>query len=153
MATLIAYYSRTGANASVAKELQSKLKCDIEEIIGKASYSGAGGYLSGGYRAARKKTDEIEAPKKDPSKYSLTIIVYPIWAGRMPPAVRAYISKFKAKLKSVAVVSVSGSGGDKPLNDFEEAAGKAKASLFLSGKEIKTGSYKKSLEELISKLK
>lgn len=103
------------------------MKCDIEEIKSKRSYAGPTGYFSGGFRAARKKLDEIEPIQKDPAKYDLLILAYPLSAGKMPPAVRAYTVQNKTKLKNVAVVSVSGSGDEKALDGFEEATGKAKA--------------------------
>ena len=151
MKTLIAYYSRT------AKELQGMLKCDIEEIADTKDRTGRGVYLTGSIQAIRKKVTKIKPTLKDPSIYDLVIMLYPIWAGRMPPAARAYIMNNRSKFKSVTLVSVSGGGKsnkEKTIPDFIDAIGKKPvASLLLSDKELKNSSYKEELEGFLNNLK
>ena len=170
MKTLIAYYSRTGANERLAQELQKKLTlrlkvehaskkvppsvCDIEKIEDVKGYGGPLGLIRGGRDAKNKKTGEIKPVQKDPSDYTMVVIAGPLWAGLIPPAIRAYISQNKSKLKSVAFASVSGGGeGNKnALPDFEMLLGKKPmASMLLSGKEFQSASEER-IEDFAKKL-
>ncbi len=154
MKTLIAYYSRTGTNESLAKELQLKLKADTERIEDVKGYGGPLGFIRGGREAMKKKVGEIKLVQKDPSRYDLVVMVTPFWAGLMPPAIRAYISQNKPKLNKLAIASVSGGGeGNKDaLPDFEKIAGKPVARLLLSKKEFKEG-YGEKMEGFVGNLK
>lgn len=152
MKTLIAYYSRTGANESLAQELQKRLKADMERIEDVKGYSGPIGFIKGGRDATKKKVGEIKPFQKDPSKYDLVIMLTPFWAGLVPPAIRAYVSQ--NKFKKVALASVSGSGEENKdaLPDFEKLAGRTVASMLLSKKEFETGAYKQKLEGFVRKI-
>jgi len=150
MKVLLAYYSRTGNNEKLAKELQAKLGCDVEKIIDTVDRKGVWGWLRSGYQASRKKMSRIEPTKKDPSDYDLVIIAYPLWAGRMPPPTRTYISENRNKLNRVALVSVSGrgKGNGGAIPDFETAVEKkASAILLLTQLELRRGQYEEKLQE------
>jgi len=150
MKVLIAYYSRTGNNEKLANELQAKLECDVEKIADTVNRKGVWGWLEGGYQASRKKMSRIEPIKKDPGEYGLVIIAYPLWAGRMPPPTRTYISENKNKFNRVALVSVSGrgKGNGGAIPDFEAAVGKPPSTiLLLSQLELRRGRYEERLQE------
>jgi len=144
MKTLIAYYSRTGNNEKLAVEMYKALRCDAERIVCKKSYKGPIGYLSGGFAGAKKKLVDIEKPKKDPSTYDMVIVAAPLWAGLIPPAMRAYLSENNFKIKKLAFVSASGGGeGDKAIADLEDFTGKKlSATLMLSTKDMKSSAYR-----------
>ncbi|HML03583.1 MAG TPA: flavodoxin [Candidatus Bathyarchaeia archaeon] len=108
MKVLVAYYSRTGNNEKLVNELQAKLGCDVEKIVDTVGRKGVWGWLKSGYQASREKMSRIEPTEKDPGEYGLVIIAYPLWAGRMPPPIRTYISENKNKFSRVALMSVSG---------------------------------------------
>ncbi len=152
MKTLIAYYSRTGMNETVCKELQNKLGAEIEAIIDTKNRKGFWGFITGGFDAAFKIMLEIKPIEKDPSNYDLVIIGTPIWAGVMAPAIRTYVSNNNDKFKKIAFVSVSGSGADnqKAVTDFANLSGrKSIANLLLSEKEVKQRSHKEKLDRFI----
>ena len=83
MRTLIVYYSRTGANEKVAKALQEKLGCDIEEIRDTADRSGALGMFRSVIETMFKRSAKIEEMAKRPEDYELVIIGTPVWIGSM----------------------------------------------------------------------
>ena len=150
MKVLIAYYSRTGNNEKLVKELQMKLGCDVEEIIDTVNRKGLWGWLKSGRQASGKKMTRIEPLKKDPSSYDLVIIACPLWANLMPPPIRTYLFDNKDKFKRVALMSVSGSGkgNNKTIPDFETATGKKISTiLMLSQREKQRNSYEKKLQE------
>ena len=150
MKVLIAYYSRTGNNEKLVNELQAKLECDVEKIVDTVDRKGVWGWLKGGYQASRKKMSRIEPTKKDPSEYGLVIIAYPLWAGRMPPPTRTYVSENKNKFNRVALMSVSGrgKGNGGAVPDFEAAVGKEpSAILMLTQLELRRGRYEEKLQE------
>ncbi len=155
MKTLIAYYSRTGKNEKAAKELQKILNADIERIIDKNDRHGILGFLTAGMDALRKKKAAIQEPEKDPSQYDLVVMAYPLWAGVMPPAARAYIIKNKEAIKNAALLSISGggAGNQKAVPDYEDATGKtAKAVLLLTEKESNQESFRNRIEEYAREL-
>jgi flavodoxin len=150
MDTLIVYFSRTGHNAQVAKEIQNKLSCDIDEIIDEEKYPGPAGYLKGGYMGARKKLAKTISFEKDPSKYDGIILLYPVWGGKMPPAVRSYLKE--KKLDEVVLVSVAGGGGSKMVKDLEEVLGRKVKAFMISDKGLKAGTYKEGLDLFLKSL-
>jgi len=114
MKILIVYYSRSGSNKKLARKIKERLDCEIEEIIDTVNRQGFLGFLIGGFHASRKKKTKkktkIQLVQKNPGNYDLTIIITPIWAGMVPPAIRTYISENKENLKKIAFISISGKG-------------------------------------------
>ncbi|MCJ7471743.1 MAG: NAD(P)H-dependent oxidoreductase [Actinobacteria bacterium] len=105
---LVVYYSRTGSTRKVAEYITKQLGADMEMIIDMKKRSGAFGFITGAIDALKRKETEISGIKKDPSKYDLIIVGSPMWAGNMPPAIRTYLNKYKANIKSVAFFATSG---------------------------------------------
>jgi flavodoxin len=170
MKTLIAYYSRTGKNESLAIELQKKLtlrlkaeqeskeappSVQVERVDDAKGRSGPMGFLTAGMDARLGKQTKIHTMGKKPEDYDMVILVSPLWSGVLPPAMRTYLSQNSEKMKKVAFLSVSGSGegNKKALPDFEATAGRPPlANLLLSGKDLESG-YAQKLEEFMAKLK
>jgi len=112
---LVVYYSRTGSTRKVAEYITKQLGADMEMIIDMKKRSGAFGFVIGGMDALMRKETEISEIKKDPSKYELVIVGSPMWAGNMPPAIRTYLNKYKANIKSVAFFATSGGPGQEKI--------------------------------------
>jgi flavodoxin len=148
MKTLIVYYSRTGANKKAATALQNKINSDIEEIKDTVDRSGWMSMLMLAIGALFGKKTTIEPAEKSPGNYDLTVIVTPIWMGKMPPTTAEYLRQHKDQMKAAAVLSISGSGEKNAdfLQAFEKAAGKkATTALLLTEKEAK----EKSMDDLL----
>ncbi|MEM0360033.1 MAG: flavodoxin [Candidatus Diapherotrites archaeon] len=156
MKTLIAYYSKSGTNEAIAKELQKMLGADIERIIDLKDRNGFFGFFSNGFDALKKKSTKIAPLKKNPAAYVVLVLVSPVWAGYISPALRAYVSQNREKIKKFAFLSISLSGtkNKKVLPELEDFAGKkAIASLMLSKKEAESPEGKRKLMEFAKKLK
>jgi len=152
MKSLIVYYSRTGNNEKVAKQLQTILGSDIERINEHVNRQGIWGFITGGRDAATKRIVGIEQIKNNPKNYELVVAVAPLWVGVVPPAMRAYIAENRDKINKLAFVSVSGSGAKNKdaLPDLEKVAGKKLvASFMIEQKEIGLAS---KLNEFAEKL-
>ena len=154
MKILVTYYSRTKVTASVAKEIQKNLNCDIEEIIDTKDRSGIIGYIVSCYDAIKAKPGEIKPIEKDVSEYDLVIVGTPVWASTMAPAILTYLTENKEKFKEVSFFCTCGSGGyDKTLSKMEEITGKRSVEkLFLTKKDI-TSSFEFKIESYTEKLK
>lgn len=105
---LVVCYSRTGNTARVARDLAARLHADLEEIRDKADRQGPVGYCRALYDSLREMGADIEDPQQDPGEYALTVIGTPVWAYRMTPAVRAYLSRTKGRAAALAFFVTSG---------------------------------------------
>jgi flavodoxin len=159
MKALIAYYSKTGMNERVAYDLQKKLRCDIEEIVDRTDRHGPWGYLKSGFQAALRQRTKIAHARRDPAKYDVLVLMSPIWASLITPALRTYIQDNLdsiRKARKVAFVSVSGGGSSGNFNsvdDLETQLGKKTAAfLMLAEHEVEHQIYEIRLDQFIKKI-
>jgi flavodoxin len=153
--TLVVYYTRTGNTKKVSEEIAKNLKADSEEIIDLKSRKGALGWLGAGKDAYKQLLTKIDKTKKDSSKYDLVVIGTPIWASKMVPAIRTYITKEREKFKQVAFFcTAGGESGDKTFKGMQELCKKKpKASLHLYTKEVVSGTYLEKVKSFSDNLK
>lgn len=85
------YFTRTGRSKKVAEELAERYGVKAEEIADDVDWQGAMGYLKAGYEAFKKETRPARYNKPD-AKEEL-ILIFPVWAGTFPPAVRMFLAK------------------------------------------------------------
>ena len=145
MKTLIAYYSLSGNNEALAKELAGKLDADLEKITEKGGRSeSALGFMLSAFQGFFKLKAGIRHAVKDPKDYDLVILCAPVWAGGISSPMRSYVSQNKKKFKRIAFASVSGDENNpKALTDLERIAGvKVSAALVLSASVTGSGSTK-----------
>lgn len=154
MKTLIVYYSRTEITKKVADNLATKLNADVEEVIDKANYKGAVGYMRAGRAAMKESLTEIEEFKVDISQYDLVILGTPIWGWNMTPAIRTILNQYKDKINKVAFYCTMGGSGDvKAFTKMSEILGKKPvAKMSLLTKEVVTEQYQSKVEEFIKKI-
>ncbi|MFZ2310682.1 MAG: flavodoxin [Patescibacteria group bacterium] len=156
MKTLIAYYSRTGNTARVAKDLATQLGADSEEIIDQKNRSGIWGWLIAGRDGMKKRLTEISNPVHNPADYDLVILGSPVWGWDMVPAVRTYLDKGKGNFKEMALFVTSGNTDvAKIISSFEEVIGKKmKASAGFNTVELKSEtSYREKLAAFVQSLR
>lgn len=153
MKALVVYYSRSGTTKKVADSISTMLKCDIEEIIDEKNRKGIIGFIKSGRDAMKKSLTTIKPMKLDPANYDLVIIGTPIWASTFVPAVRAYIENNKDKIKAIGLFFSGGETSNNSISQMEELIGKkAKASLGLTTKEVKSESYIEKVKEFVKGL-
>ncbi len=155
MKSLVVFYSRTGTTKKIAEYISSGLNCEYEEIIDTKKRTGfIIGFLKSGYAAVREKLTVIEGFQKNPEMYDLIILGTPIWASRMTPAIRTYITENKRKFKSVAFFCTE--GGNKGFKAFESmrilCEKKPLSTLEINQKEIKNGTYTDKIYSFIQNI-
>lgn len=155
MRILVVYYSRTGKNERLAKLLQEKLNCEIERVEEFTRRDGVLGFLKSGMQAVLKRETEIKPVGKDPGDFDVTVIVSPVWAGRIPPPIRTYVHIFRGRFKRLAYASISysGPGNSSVLRDLESLAQKrADVSMLLREKDLGSQAYFSSVDSFLEKL-
>jgi flavodoxin len=156
MKTLIAYYSRTGNTARVAKDLAVQLGADLEEIIDQKNRSGLWGWLVAGRDGMKKRLTKISDSVHNPADYDLVILGSPVWGWDMVPAVRTYLDKGKGSFKEMALFVTSGNTEvAKIIASFEDVIGKKmKASVGFNTVELKNENiYREKSDKFIQSLK
>jgi flavodoxin len=151
---LVVYYSRTGTTRRVAEALAQKLGADIEEIVDRKRRGGVLGFIVSGKDAMLRRLTQISEPRRDPASYDLVAIGTPVWAARMSPAVRTYISQFRDRLPAVAFFLTTGRVGiESTFKDMTEACGKEPvARLGLKQKQVRRGAWLDAVQEFASEL-
>ena len=111
MKTLIIYYSYSGKTKQFAQNLADKEfpDADIMEIKDVRRPGKVKAYVRGCFAAIRGKSWQIESLDKDLSLYSKLILLFPIWAGNVPPAFNSLISQLPEN-NTIIIKAISASG-------------------------------------------
>jgi flavodoxin len=154
MKTLVVYYSYTGHNRKVADEIRKFNQSDIFEIkdwLQKLPFPIL--LFVGGMMAARRIPSRINRIEADPEVYDRIIIVGPVWAGKLIPAIRAFLTKYRQVSQKIILVCVCG-GGEKFANsvnqEFQKLTGIKLSGLFIvSDAEFAKNNYQDELQKFI----
>ncbi|MCW8801900.1 MAG: NAD(P)H-dependent oxidoreductase [Candidatus Bathyarchaeota archaeon] len=120
MKTLVTYYSKTGNTKYVAQKIADQLNAEMSEIRDKKNRKGKLNFVKSGYESIREKLTEIEVTKKI-DEYDFVIVGSPVWAGKIPPAIRTFLVKNDFGTKKIAFfVTVGGDKPEKALNAMKE---------------------------------
>lgn len=103
---LIYYFTRTGRSKQIAETLAQKLGTAALPITDGKNWSGILGYLRAGFAALRGKS--LPAVYKAPTEKEPVLLVFPIWAGGFPPAVRTFVQEV-GRMRITALVTSLGS--------------------------------------------
>ncbi len=111
----VAYFSRTGNSQRIARKIAQKLSIEAVEVTDKMKWKGLFGYLRAVRCSRNNKDYEILIHGKiDSDEY---IVVTPLWAGHITPAIRKLL-KTLPKNKVHLIVS-SGSSTLKERADYK----------------------------------
>lgn len=91
----IYYFSRTGRSKQIAKELAQRFGTTERNIDDGKDWSGPIHYIQAGYLASSCKS--LPASYLPPAPDETTILVFPVWAGKFPPAVRTFVNEVGRK--------------------------------------------------------
>ena len=100
------YFSRTGRSKAIAEEMASHCNTEARIIDDHRNWSGKVNYIKAGAMALSGKT--IPVDYIEPDADDEIIVVFPLWAGTMPPGVKTFADKV-GKEKITAVVTSLGS--------------------------------------------
>ena len=103
MDTLVCYYSRSGHSKAYATKLAGELDADLREIIEmQQRLPGPLGFLKAGYDSQKEKKRSIHlggVTLLDP--FTKIVVVSPVWAGNVPPAVREFAYMYKIRTENL----------------------------------------------------
>lgn len=126
MKTLIAYFSFSGNNEMLAKELQNMVRGDLYQIRERRKRSGISIFLD----VLFKRVPKIEKPDIAINQYDHVIIVGPVWAGRIANPVKSFLKLEKDNLRDYSFISLCGNGGNKHLRqELTSLSGKTPVSI------------------------
>ena len=114
--TLVVYFSLTGSTEFAAKKISEQLNADLCEVLDKKHKKGKLIYLKGGAASVREKLTKIEVSKSIDG-YDFIVVGSPVWAGKISPAIRTFLSLNDLSQKKGAFFITL--GGDKPEKTLE----------------------------------
>lgn len=159
MNSLVVYYSRTGKTRYVAEQIAECLDAEIEEIIDKTDRSGKFGFLKSAIEAVVEGETKIENSEYSPNDYDLVLLGCPVWARKLPPAMRTYLKKFDLSDKRIALFNTNDSDENqntfstmKKLANNENTIDQLVVSKVSKNKEKKTKRIEEWCEEIKRKL-
>ena len=85
----IYYFTRTNRSKNIAEALAAHHGVTARRIDDSKSWAGAAGYIRAGFLSMRKKG--LPARYLEPAADEPIILVFPVWAGTFPPAVKTFI--------------------------------------------------------------
>ena len=85
----IYYFSRTGRSKAIAEEMASRCNTAARIIDDHRDWSGKVNYMKAGAMALSGKT--IPVDYIEPDADDEIIVVFPLWAGTMPPGVKTFV--------------------------------------------------------------
>ncbi len=106
------YFSRTGNAKRIAEEIGKAKALTPHPISDGKNWSGVTGFLKAGAAASRK--DHVEITYHPVASDLPLILVFPVWAGTLPPAIRSFLSL--QSNKEITAVALS-AGTDLKLQD------------------------------------
>jgi len=151
---LIVYFSQSGVTRKYSQALAKKLNCDIEELKDKKKRNGFFGFIKNCIDAFKGKHTEIEKIKYNPSYYDLVIIGTPVWAGKMVPAVRAYIDENINEMKNVVFFTTQGAPTPQGcINEMVAYSNKKPVAIHSIERSKVAKDFSEDIEEFVAKLK
>jgi len=147
---LVAYYSRSGLTKNLAENIAKALEADIDEIIDEKKRSGFIGALKAGKDAFFEKKTNITYDK-NPDSYDLVVVGTPVWAGRITPALRTYLSE--NSFEKIAFFATHGGGQGKVFENMESLSDKPLDTLGVKMKNAKLTTIHQKVEKFCDKIK
>lgn len=126
MKTLIAYFSLDGNTKWIAEKLHQKLPNATLHAIELASRPIKGRLwrtMIYGFKATFYKDMPIKSSALDMEEYDLVIIGAPVWMGKVPPPVKAFLRKYPLNGKKVAAFCSMGSDPYRFFDQLENLSG------------------------------
>lgn len=121
---LVAYYSRSGNTAKVARLLASTLSADLEEICEVQALSGPFTFIASIISSLLKRTPPILPSRKNVADYDVVILGCPVWASHMATPMRSYIQREGQQIRQLALFcTLGGSGGKSTLGQMAALCG------------------------------
>lgn len=123
--TLIVYFSRTGNTRTMAEQIKERTGGDLVEVVTVNPYPSD--YNECTKQAARELEQNFR-PKLRTAKianlqdYDTVLIGYPVWWGRIPPALMTFLDENNLSGKKIAPFCTHGGSGMSGVEDIRKLA-------------------------------
>ena len=87
----IYYFTRSGRSRKIAEELAAKYEMEARSVDDGINWNGPIGYGKAGFYAVMKKSVPIKYLQ--PDQADNLVVVFPVWAGALPPAIRTFVKE------------------------------------------------------------
>ena len=104
---LIVYYSRTGKSKVVSDVITKNYNVDILEVKDAKNRSGFWGFNGAALDSALGRYTEIEPKQPDLTRYSLIILVSPIWNWKMSVPIKTFLKENNLDGKKLVVFTTA----------------------------------------------
>jgi len=100
----IYYFSRTGRSKEIAEDLAARYGTEVRKIDDHKDWSGKVNYMKAGAMAMSGKKIPVSYEKPDPGDD--IVVVFPLWAGSMPPSISTFVEEVGGKHITAVVTSL-----------------------------------------------
>lgn len=135
MKTLIAYFSLDGNTKWIAEKLHRKLPNTTIHAIELASKPIKGKLwrtMIYGFKATFYKDMAIKPSALDMAEYDTVIIGAPVWMGKVPPPVKAFLTEYSLKEKKVVAFCSMGGEPNRFFDQLEDLSGGRRFDAFMA---------------------
>ena len=101
---VVVYFTRTNSSKRVAEKISDKLSCKVIQITDNMNWKGIFGFIKAGYYSSINKHVDIEVLGKLDAADEY-IVVAPIWAGGLAPAIRTFFTTLPKERVHLVVTS------------------------------------------------
>ncbi len=122
----VVYFTRTGNSKRVAEKLAKRLTTEAIAITDNKNWQGFFGYIKAGFYASSNKTVKITVAKPLENRDQI-IVVSPLWAGDLSPAVREFFKLYPKETTHLVVTS--GGSKIKQRDDYKSVTDITKKSM------------------------
>jgi menaquinone-dependent protoporphyrinogen IX oxidase len=154
MKILIACYSFTGNTLTVAKILEKKLNAQITMIEPVKDRW----YVIKAIQAFMEKMVPIKDCVTNLKEYDTLLVCCPVWASRIPPGVRQYLSNIEniKDKKCAALITMGGNSNEiattQIIYELENKGMKNLGICKITGQDQKSGSWEEKVEQFAAHL-
>lgn len=120
MKTLVLYYSFTGKTQKKCETIAKLIGADIYRIFEVKKRNIFGAYIFGVHSAMQHKGSEIMPITVEANQYDIIMIVSPIWAGTITPAINSLLRSINIKGKNIVAAINSAGGSPLSLEGFKK---------------------------------
>jgi len=101
----VVFFTRTGTCKRVAEKISEGLSCEAVQISDNMNWKGFLGFIKAGFYSSTNRNVKIDIPENLVNAVDEYIVVAPLWAGGLAPAIRALLSQLPTEKVHLVVTS------------------------------------------------
>ena len=101
----VVFFTRTGTSKRVAEKISDRLSCEAVQISDNMNWKGFLGFIKAGFYSSTNRNVKIDIPENLFDAVDDYIVVTPLWAGGIAPAIRALLRTIPKEKVHLVVTS------------------------------------------------